>query len=608
MAISLASLHRSGAPQPPRLLVYGVAGVGKTKLATDAPAPVFLQTEDGLGKLGAATFGVLRSYADVQDALDVLLEQPHDFQTVVVDSLDWLEPLIWRETAARNKWTDIETPGYGKGYAAALDVWRGFLDGMTLLRDDRGMAVILIAHADIKRFDSPETEPYDRYQPKLHSRAAALVQEHVDAVLFANYRVSTIRSDAGFGKKVARSARPRLRADVRAGAPGGAAQAPRCGRRARPRRAPAPGQCSRGVEAIMSGSTRVASIRLSTEDLDAARAKMEALGSLGDQVLERITQAGHRATAAVSGIADGGDAYTRRAADIAAYGVELDRLRGKFDPLFAASKRYEATLEEIAYAERVGAINAGVAARARDATTKAFADAVAPTGVAAATTAVLAGKTAEAAQQHENLTISAGASAFALRQLGVQTMQAVSSIAAGQPVMMTMIQQGHQVADVAISTGTGFGILGTAARMVAGALLSPIGAAVAVGGALALAMAHASALETEARQLSVALRAVVRNRNSGDAHDRTLPHYRQGHRPRPSGRAQDDANRGFEAAVAHAVRHRATAVQQDLHPEPAWVSHPGVGLWRPEAGDGGPPRGAGRAARRRQYRPAPHPP
>ncbi len=204
MAISLASLHRSGAPQPPRLLVYGVAGVGKTKLATDAPAPVFLQTEDGLGKLGAATFGVLRSYADVQDALDVLLEQPHDFQTVVVDSLDWLEPLIWRETAARNKWTDIEQPGYGKGYAAALDTWRGFLDGMTLLRDDRGMAVILIAHADIKRFDSPETEPYDRYQPKLHSRAAALVQEHVDAVLFANYRVSTIKSDAGFGKKVVR--------------------------------------------------------------------------------------------------------------------------------------------------------------------------------------------------------------------------------------------------------------------------------------------------------------------------------------------------------------------------------------------------------------------
>ena len=66
------------------------------------------------------------------------------------------------------------------------------------------MGVILIAHAEIKRFDSPETEPYDRYQPKLHRSASALVQEHVDAVLFANYRISTLKSDVGFNKKVVR--------------------------------------------------------------------------------------------------------------------------------------------------------------------------------------------------------------------------------------------------------------------------------------------------------------------------------------------------------------------------------------------------------------------
>ena len=58
MAISLASLRRSGAALPPRLLVYGVAGVGKTKLAADAPRPVFLQTEDGLGKLSADTLHI----------------------------------------------------------------------------------------------------------------------------------------------------------------------------------------------------------------------------------------------------------------------------------------------------------------------------------------------------------------------------------------------------------------------------------------------------------------------------------------------------------------------------------------------------------------------
>ncbi|QYU70331.1 ATP-binding protein [Leptolyngbya sp. 15MV] len=75
---------------------------------------------------------------------------------------------------------------------------------MNLLRAERDMAVILIAHCDIRRFDSPETEPYDRYVIKLQQRAAALVQEHVDAVLFANYRVSTIKTDVGFKKQVVR--------------------------------------------------------------------------------------------------------------------------------------------------------------------------------------------------------------------------------------------------------------------------------------------------------------------------------------------------------------------------------------------------------------------
>ena len=67
------------------------------------------------------------------------------------------------------------------------------------------MAVIQIAHTDIKRFDSPEHEPYDRYVIKLQARASALLQEHSDVVLFANYRISVSKSDVGFNKKVSRA-------------------------------------------------------------------------------------------------------------------------------------------------------------------------------------------------------------------------------------------------------------------------------------------------------------------------------------------------------------------------------------------------------------------
>ncbi|CAK0774734.1 Oxidoreductase [uncultured Gammaproteobacteria bacterium] len=205
MAISLASLKRSTALAPPRILEYGVAGVGKTTFAAGAPDPVFILTEDGLGTLDAAHFPFARSFDEVMEALTVLYDQDHAFRTVVIDSVDWLEPLIWAQVCKENNWSSIEDAGYGKGYVAALPLWRQYIDGLNALRDEKDMTVIQIAHSDIKRFDSPEHEPYDRYVIKLHARAAALLQEHSDAVLFANYRISTVKSDVGFNKKVTRA-------------------------------------------------------------------------------------------------------------------------------------------------------------------------------------------------------------------------------------------------------------------------------------------------------------------------------------------------------------------------------------------------------------------
>lgn len=199
------SLMSSTALRSPRLLVHGVAGVGKTVFAAASNRPAIICCEDGLGMLKVPHFPLARTYGDVIDALAALHTEDHEFKTVVVDSVDWLEPLVWAETCKIHNWASIEEPGYGKGYAAALDLWRQYLDWLNALRDDRGMTVIQIAHTDIKRFDSPEHEPYDRYVIKLQARAAALLQEHSDVVLFANYRISTVKSDVGFNKKVTRA-------------------------------------------------------------------------------------------------------------------------------------------------------------------------------------------------------------------------------------------------------------------------------------------------------------------------------------------------------------------------------------------------------------------
>ena len=62
MAISLASLKSTTALSPPRALVYGVAGVGKTSFAASADRAVVVKTEDGLGTIKVPHFPLARSF------------------------------------------------------------------------------------------------------------------------------------------------------------------------------------------------------------------------------------------------------------------------------------------------------------------------------------------------------------------------------------------------------------------------------------------------------------------------------------------------------------------------------------------------------------------
>ena len=188
-------------PAPRRVMLYGTHGIGKSTFASSAPNPVFLQTEDGLGEIDCDKFPVATTFHEAMKGLSELYTEPHPYQTVVIDSLDWLERLIWAEVCRKRNVESIEDIGYAKGYIFALTQWREFLEGLTALRADRGMTAILIAHARIERFENPETESYDRYVPRLHKLAAAVVQEWCDEVLFATYRVHTKQNDEGFNRK-----------------------------------------------------------------------------------------------------------------------------------------------------------------------------------------------------------------------------------------------------------------------------------------------------------------------------------------------------------------------------------------------------------------------
>jgi hypothetical protein len=201
MAIDINSLRKVRADKPPILLIYGPEKMGKTTLAAEFPAPVFIQTEDGAsGSLELDSFGLMETFGEVMDAIGVLATEDHQFRTVVIDSISKLEKLVWAEACTRNGWQSIEQAGFGKGYVETDYIWAELIKACRYLRDNLGMPVILIGHAITTRFDDPETQSYSRYEIDLHKRANAILTREVDGIFLVKKDV-TIKLEGTAAKK-----------------------------------------------------------------------------------------------------------------------------------------------------------------------------------------------------------------------------------------------------------------------------------------------------------------------------------------------------------------------------------------------------------------------
>ena len=173
----------------PVALVYGTDGVGKSTFCSHAPNPIFVGAEKGTEQLDVARFPQTETIQDLLDQLRALQTRETRIRYGRARlASDWIEPLIWKSVCDEAKVESIEQAfgGYGKGYVRALDLWRTLLKELAIL--NRTMHVLMIGHAQIKSFQDPDlASAYDRYQLKINDKAAALVREAADAVLFARF-------------------------------------------------------------------------------------------------------------------------------------------------------------------------------------------------------------------------------------------------------------------------------------------------------------------------------------------------------------------------------------------------------------------------------------
>lgn len=186
-----------------KVVIYGPEGVGKSSLAAQFPRPIFIDTEGSTTEMDVARLAKPSSWEMLKQQVRWVW-QSGQYGTLIIDTIDWAEMLCVESVCATHAKNGIEDFGYGKGYIFVSEELGRMLN---LLSDvvDAGIHVVLIAHAQIVKFEQPdEMGAYDRYQLKLGqktaSRTAPLVKEWADMVLFINYKTFSVSTDKE-GKK-----------------------------------------------------------------------------------------------------------------------------------------------------------------------------------------------------------------------------------------------------------------------------------------------------------------------------------------------------------------------------------------------------------------------
>ena len=107
---------------PLKLLLYGSEGIGKTTFASHWPKPLFIDLEHGTRRLAVDRIAP-ESYAEFKAIIEQLASNTEGYQTLVMDTADWLEKLIISDICSAAGKNGIEDFGYGKGYTYLAEKW-----------------------------------------------------------------------------------------------------------------------------------------------------------------------------------------------------------------------------------------------------------------------------------------------------------------------------------------------------------------------------------------------------------------------------------------------------------------------------------------------------
>lgn len=187
------------ADRPVLVTILGDAGMGKTSLAATFPNPIVIRAEDGLQAIDADkrpdAFPLIHTVDDLWAQLTALLQEDHQYKTLVIDSVTALERLFIQyvidSDPKKPRSINQALGGYGAGLGAVAAMHQRVRKAAGMLNERKGMHVVFVAHADTETIELPDADPYTRYNLRLGRKSVAPYSDDVDLVGFLKLETFT---------------------------------------------------------------------------------------------------------------------------------------------------------------------------------------------------------------------------------------------------------------------------------------------------------------------------------------------------------------------------------------------------------------------------------
>lgn len=233
--MALNDILKPPAIEAPIILLAGNPKVGKTSFALNhlkALKPVIIPSEDLTGvfdmlpedevpmafpKLSEPKPG--RHFAPLDEMkkyINMLLKEDHPYQLLIIDTLSSLEPKLINGLCMDEGVRSIKAAcgGYGRGYDVLVSYWQEILDLLLQLRSKKGMAILLLCHAEPRKVRNSATEEeYITNGLNLSPLTESLFLKNTDAIMFLRLKTMIRDSEQDKGGKTVKAGKAKTYAD-----------------------------------------------------------------------------------------------------------------------------------------------------------------------------------------------------------------------------------------------------------------------------------------------------------------------------------------------------------------------------------------------------------